>query len=141
MKVLGISRVGDNEQALMILLSREPTDDEMRDIHDAIKGEGCARHAGQKHGAEAEELRRGIEDILRNTDPKYLRTELQRLLDETDARDSLAYLEARDLKLAAMTAARDEACDLVDALLVGKVGSQPHAMREQARALRKVGAK
>ena len=78
----------------------------------------CDYHAGQTHGHEAEELRRGIEDILKNTDWKDIRSELQRLLDETDARDSLAYLEDRDRQLATMTAARDEACEIAEQAVV-----------------------
>jgi len=75
-----------------------------------LEQQTCARHAGQAHGKEAEELRAGIEQILRNTsDVKSalssdalgmvlvgMRRSLQFLLDNIDARDSLAYLEARD---------------------------------------------
>ncbi len=60
-----------------------------------VVGQECLRH-GVVHGQEAEELRKGIEDILKGTisrsDPTRLA--LLRLLDEVDARDSLAFLEA-----------------------------------------------
>ena len=47
------------------------------------------------HGAEAEELREGIEKLMENEDAVKVR-QLQSLLDRVDARDSLAYLESKD---------------------------------------------
>lgn len=46
------------------------------------------------HGAEAEELRAGIEHIIHQGNVDV--SDLQRLLDRVDARDSLAYREATD---------------------------------------------
>lgn len=47
------------------------------------------------HGAEAEELRKGVEKLLTDgADVSFI--DLQRLLDRVDARDSLAFLEAQD---------------------------------------------
>ncbi len=63
---------------------------------------GCARHAGVSHGKEAEELRSGIEKLLKEAEADAIGSRtvgvypLQRLLDEVDARDSLAHLEAQD---------------------------------------------
>ena len=56
---------------------------------------GCPVHQGLLHGGEAEELRSGIEKILAESDldPIDLRASLQALLDDVDARDSLAHLE------------------------------------------------
>lgn len=34
MKVLGISRIADNERAILLLTRERPTDDDMRDFHD-----------------------------------------------------------------------------------------------------------
>lgn len=62
------------------------------------------------HGAEAEQLRSGIEAIMVEIEDgededsisrlraigSGLKHDLQRLLDKTDARDSLAFLEAQD---------------------------------------------
>ena len=49
------------------------------------------------HGAEAEELRKGIEWVLQNTaDYDEMSEALNALLDRVDARDSLAWIEARD---------------------------------------------
>jgi len=57
--------------------------------------EACFDH-GFVHGAEAEELREGIEKVLgRHT---VTHEGLMRLLDRVDARDSLAYREATDPK-------------------------------------------
>lgn len=60
----------------------------------------CSEH-GFTHGAEAEELREGIErliaDAASNPDDGVRRVstrDLQRLLDEVDARDSLAFSES-----------------------------------------------
>lgn len=57
----------------------------------------CAEH-GFTHGAEAEELRNGIESVIERCDPEDpagILNALRELLDQTDARDSLAYLEAK----------------------------------------------
>ena len=62
----------------------------------------CAIHSGQVHGREAEELRRGIEGIIKGMDEfssEEWRPLLQNLLDEVDARDSLAYGETLEGKL------------------------------------------
>lgn len=56
----------------------------------------CVEHQ-YYHGAEAEELREGIEKIINENQEKHvLRVigKLSQLLDAVDARDSLAYLEA-----------------------------------------------
>lgn len=58
----------------------------------------CSKH-GFVHGAEAEELRKGIETVMerwRADGTGVPLFDLQRLLDRVDARDSLAYREAKD---------------------------------------------
>ena len=55
----------------------------------------CPEH-GFVHGAEAEELRAGLESLIAHSDKKVRAAELQALLDRVDARDSLARLEACD---------------------------------------------
>lgn len=72
-----------------------------------IRNVSCPEH-GFIHGKEAEELRQGIERLLEkyppatgcDNDPKWDRCDLlwdlRKLLDRVDARDSLAWLEARD---------------------------------------------
>lgn len=72
-----------------------------------VVGVRCARHYGAVHGQEAEELRAGVEQILRNTADveddaaldvlRSLRKSLVFLLDHIDARDSLTFREAIDL--------------------------------------------
>jgi hypothetical protein len=72
-----------------------------------VIGLPCDRHGGAVHGQEAEELRAGVEQILRNTSDvdddavsdvlhvlRGLRKSLIFLLDRIDARDSLAFREA-----------------------------------------------
>lgn len=69
-----------------------------------VVGAACARHGGVVYGQEAEELRAGIEQILRNTgdvredEASFVLPELRKslifLLDRVDARDSLAFREA-----------------------------------------------
>ena len=61
-----------------------------------VYGKVCPEH-GFIHGAEAEELRKGIELILRRPALPH-RLALIELLDRTNARDSLAYLEAKARK-------------------------------------------
>lgn len=65
-----------------------------------VVGAACDRHGGAVHGHEAEELRAGIEQIRRDhpaedddLDAHIIRAALRRLLDDIDARDSLAFLE------------------------------------------------
>lgn len=70
----------------------------------------CSVHADAVHGGEAEELRKGIEKL----EERYRRSAditieidvvadaLRRLLDDVDARDSLAYLERKDARGAAV---------------------------------------
>lgn len=55
----------------------------------------CSRH-DFVHGAEAEELRAGIEELIGEGGASM--TALQLLVDKIDARDSLAYREAHDDK-------------------------------------------
>ena len=71
-------------------------------------GVPCDRHGGAVHGQEAEELRAGVEQILRNTagvredEAAFVLPELRKslifLLDHVNARDSLAFREATDPK-------------------------------------------
>lgn len=63
-----------------------------------IDGKPCKAH-DRVHGKEAEELRAGIEKLLKHDGEDSLPDlvdDLRLLLDRTDARDSLAYLEATD---------------------------------------------
>ena len=79
-----------------------------------VVGVRCDRHCGAVHGQEAEELRAGIEQILKNTSDvdddeapdvlRALRKSLIFLLDRIDARDSLAFREATDPSDARVTA-------------------------------------
>ena len=69
-----------------------------------VIGIACERHTDAVHGKEAEELRAGIERILRDMDDvdedddafRETRKKLIALLDHVDARDSLAFREATD---------------------------------------------
>lgn len=64
-----------------------------------VVGLPCERHGGEVHGREAEELRAGVEEILRNSaNVAELRKSLFFLLDRIDARDSLSFREATDNK-------------------------------------------
>lgn len=60
-----------------------------------VLGEYCHLH-NFIHGAEAEELRKRIEGLINNDGVTV--EDLQRVLDEVDARDSVAYLEHRQLE-------------------------------------------
>jgi hypothetical protein len=71
-----------------------------------VVGLPCALHGDGIHGQEAEELRSGVELILKNTDDvrddeaAFVLAEQRKalifLLDRIDARDSLAFREATD---------------------------------------------
>lgn len=73
-----------------------------------VVGQACELHGGAVHGKEAEELRGGVERILRSMSDvpasdefhalREARKALILLLDRIDARDSLAFLEATDPK-------------------------------------------
>ena len=66
-----------------------------------MSGGTCPRHSFV-HGAEAEELREGLDGLIHDGDddmynarePVVGVSELEKLLERVDARDSLAYLEA-----------------------------------------------
>lgn len=71
----------------------------------------CPVHGDTAHGGEAEELRKGIEKILecsydasRELSGDAICEALQKLLDDVDARDSLAWLERHDEKHEAQVA-------------------------------------
>lgn len=62
---------------------------------------GCPVHAGEVHGGEANELRKGIEKLIEGVDVSChemaeFKDSLVRLLDRIDARDSLAHLERKE---------------------------------------------
>jgi hypothetical protein len=63
------------------------------------------------HGAEAEELRQGVEKLIAAASEtrKVSVTSLRRLLDRVDARDSLAFREAFEAEVAA-----EEAADIAE---------------------------
>ena len=68
-----------------------------------VVGVPCVKHGSAIHGQEAEELRAGVEQILKNTSDvedeaasdvlRSIRKSLIFLLDRIDARDSLAFRE------------------------------------------------
>ena len=61
-----------------------------------VIGEYCSQH-GFIHGAEAEELREKLEELLKYYDPEDVPAHgLRRLLEDVDARDSLAWLDIKD---------------------------------------------
>lgn len=104
------------------------------ELLDEIENGTCRRHANQKHGAEAEELRRGIEQIVANLQHvagRETRVQLQALLDRIDARDSLSYLEAQDEKSAMVRAALDEALDGWRKAVTAITGIPGRSEREQ----------
>ena len=71
-----------------------------------VLGQYCRRH-GFVHGAEAEELRQRIERAIEGTQGRTVTiSALRHILDDVDARDSLAYLEVE-----AEQEAKDEADD------------------------------
>lgn len=81
-------------------------------------------------GCEAEQLRAGIERVMRDSDDDNTCRWLQQLLDEVDASDALAYLEARTV---ALVAAEEQGRD---AMASAMIDSLPALVREQqARAL------
>jgi hypothetical protein len=59
--------------------------------------EECPVHEGSVHGQEAEELRVGVATIVgeQSENAAEILDDLQRLLDNVDARDSLAFLERK----------------------------------------------
>jgi len=68
-----------------------------------VVGLACERHAEVVHGKEAEELRSGVEQILADMGHRApssasfreASSKLRELLDDVDARDSLAFREAQ----------------------------------------------
>lgn len=80
-----------------------------------VVGLPCDRHAEVVHGKEAEELRSGVEKILADSsngdddDASHALIEIRKslidLLDDIDARDSLAFREAADVPAERLAAA------------------------------------
>ena len=62
-----------------------------------LVGVECPVHAFSKHGQEAEELRKGVQEIIDSSPEPWesIHDALTKLLDEVDARDSLAFLERK----------------------------------------------
>jgi hypothetical protein len=58
-----------------------------------VMGKPCKEHDGVVHGAEAEELRAGLEKLV--AEGFVTERAVTSLLDSIDARDSLAFLEAQ----------------------------------------------
>lgn len=104
---------------LQVGYSRADAESRARDFAEAlvqiagscVVGLPCEKHSGVVHGQEAEELRAGVEQILRNTadvdvDEESvlggIRKALIFLLDHVDARDSLAFQEAIDTAIHAV---------------------------------------
>lgn len=78
---------------------------QLRDLLQSIitgqnAGEGCTLHGDAPHGKEAEELRSGIEKLIRSGPFRVDIYELQQLLDRVNARDSLAHLRANESRAA-----------------------------------------
>lgn len=44
-RVLGVSRVADNSRAMLVSLDREPTDDELRRLHDLLRSPPSSSHS------------------------------------------------------------------------------------------------
>lgn len=57
LKVQGVGRMADNPRALLIILNGEPTDNEMRSLHNYLREwrpideQECPGHVGSKHDA------------------------------------------------------------------------------------------
>lgn len=87
-------------------LSRDFAEMIVKISESCVIGLPCEKHGGAVHGQEAEELRAGVERILKNTgdvrdgEAAFVLVELRKslifLLDHIDARDSLAFLEITD---------------------------------------------
>lgn len=60
-----------------------------------------------ERGAEAEELRRALESLQKKSDDEGLREAIGQVLDDADARDSLRFLEERDVQRAKLQTAED----------------------------------
>jgi hypothetical protein len=46
LRAVGVARMHDNEQAVLVCFDRKPTDDELRDVHDTLAGRIVAPSAG-----------------------------------------------------------------------------------------------
>ena len=92
--------VGALDQALATLTRRMQEEAPVLQVKTDVRGcqvykEECKEH-GFVHGAEAEELRKGLEALIEDHPDRRWTDKVQNLLDRVDARDSLAYLEAQD---------------------------------------------
>jgi hypothetical protein len=60
LRAVGVARMHDNEQAVLVCFDRKPTDDELRDVHDTLAGRISAPSAGLsiKHIQDAPRVKR-----------------------------------------------------------------------------------
>ncbi len=115
---LQVSRGGADE-----LLARDFAEVIVQIAGTCVVGLPCEKHGGAVHGQEAEELRAGVEQILRNTSdvdddaaPDVLRAQRKALiflLDCIDARDSLTFREVADPPTAADTTGGQTSVDVL----------------------------
>lgn len=111
------------------LIAQAPTlAAEVLALRAALEAAGLAELEGGGYGSpraghEAEELRKGIENL--NWGWEVDKDDLQRLLDEVDARDSLAYLEERAQAQAEIANLRARVAELEAVLAVLGVSDAP----------------
>ena len=87
-------KVSAHADELRAKLTRRPAESGTVATRCTVYATPCSVH-DFIHGAEAEELREGIEKLMENEDAVKVR-QLRSLLDRVDARDSLAYLESHE---------------------------------------------
>jgi hypothetical protein len=85
-------RCADYHSNEAVRLLKALCDEVVRHRKACMVGEPCQRHHDQVHGREANELRDGITKLIESDLDDYPYA-LRELLDEVDARDSLAFLE------------------------------------------------
>ena len=116
--VTSFNRLGGEHQVILRLIEMAMrsarAEGEVADLETELKEARtrCTVHNDSIHGAEAEELRRGLEDILKNEVDEGLAVgvtvgTIQDLLDRVDARDSLAFLERAERRAVARVAELD----------------------------------
>jgi hypothetical protein len=100
---LAIARIPALVEVTAVSASSMAARRQLRDLLERIiagqnAGEGCTLHADAPHGKEAEELRSGIEQIIARSNAYVsdVHADLRTLLDQVNARDSLAHLRAKE---------------------------------------------
>lgn len=63
LRAVGVARMHDNDQAVLVCFDRKPTDDELREVHDTLAGRPTARSAVVASVTDHEKVAKELDSI------------------------------------------------------------------------------